>query len=82
MQCEICDAIRRLGLDPAAHDLWYCSNSHSVRSYSSGSPFRRFLVRKSVVEHEVRRLLSQASRHLPRLHLCPAYRQRIIKLGL
>jgi hypothetical protein len=31
MKCEICKTIEKLGLDPAAHDLWVCSNEVTHR---------------------------------------------------
>lgn len=31
MKCEICKTIDRLGLDPATHELWMCSDSRSPR---------------------------------------------------
>jgi ribosomal protein L37AE/L43A len=82
MQCEICETIKRLGLHPSAHDLWYCSECHTAWAYSARLRFRRLTLRTGVWKHEIRHLLSQVSRHLPRLHVCPAYRQRIIRLGL
>lgn len=81
MQCEVCDAIERLGLDPSAHDLWFCSAPHTAWSPSSRPSFRRLFSIRASWQHEVRRVLSQVSRHFPRLHMCPAY-QRIIRLGL
>ncbi|HZD95273.1 MAG TPA: hypothetical protein VE133_13520 [Candidatus Sulfotelmatobacter sp.] len=27
MKCEICRAIERLGLEPSAHELWYCPDA-------------------------------------------------------
>jgi hypothetical protein len=31
MKCEICKTIDKLGLDPAAHELWSCADSKSPR---------------------------------------------------
>ena len=31
MKCEICKTIDKLGLDPAAHDLWICADAKSPR---------------------------------------------------
>jgi hypothetical protein len=31
MKCEICKTIEKLGLDPAAHELWACADSRSPR---------------------------------------------------
>ena len=81
MQCEVCDAIRRLGLDPSAHDLWFCSAPHPAWSSATRQRLNRFFSIKVTWQYQARRLL-HAFRHLPRLHPCPAYRQRIIRLGL
>ncbi len=31
MKCEICKTIEKLGLDPRAHEIWVCADSHSPR---------------------------------------------------
>jgi hypothetical protein len=31
MKCEICKAIKKLGLDESAHDLWVCADVKSPR---------------------------------------------------
>jgi hypothetical protein len=33
MKCEICKTIEKLGLDPAAHELWACADSKSPRLF-------------------------------------------------
>ena len=81
MHCEICDAIKRLGLDSSAHDLWFCSE-HPTWAYSRRPRSNRFLAKRAVWQPEIRHVFSEICRHFPRLHLCPAYRQRIIRLGL
>ncbi|HEY3767666.1 MAG TPA: hypothetical protein VGN44_03245 [Candidatus Angelobacter sp.] len=31
MKCEICKAIKKLGLDESAHDVWVCADAKSPR---------------------------------------------------
>jgi hypothetical protein len=33
MKCEICKTIEKLGLDPAAHELWICADAKSPRLF-------------------------------------------------
>jgi hypothetical protein len=80
MHCEICETIKRLGLDRSAHDLWFCSESRTCCPARPGSP--RLLLRAAKWQHAALHLLAQIPGHLLRFHVCPTYRQRIITLGL
>ena len=31
MKCEVCKAIKKLGLDESAHDLWLCADQKSPK---------------------------------------------------
>ena len=85
MQCEICNTIRRLGLDPSAHDLWFCSEAHSADLAShSRSALNEFLLKAAMLQRGIYHVLVQASRYLAGTgsHHLPAYRRRYIRLGL
>lgn len=85
MQCEICNAIRRLGLDPSAHDLWFCSEppSPDLESHPR-SGLNGFLLKAEMLQRGIYHVLLQASHYLigsGSNHL-PAFRRRYIRLGL
>lgn len=82
MQCEICNAIRRLGLDPSAHDLWFCSETRSASHSPSG--LNGFLLKAAMLQRGIYHVVLQASRYLAPAssHHFPAFRRRYIRLGL
>jgi len=85
MQCEICKAIIRLGLDPSAHDLWFCSEAHPADSACrSNSGLNRILLQTAMLQRGISHFISQLSRYLAGTgnHHFPAFRRRYIRLGL
>lgn len=84
MQCEICDAIKRLGLDPSVHDLWYCCEFQPAGlQRCSLVLLNAFLRKAATLQRVIFHSLFQAAQHLlgGGLH-APAYRRRYITLGL
>lgn len=85
MQCEICNTIRRLGLDPSAHDLWFCSEARSANFTShSRSGLNGFLLKVAMLQRGIYHAIVEASRYLAGTgsHHLPAFRRRYIRLGL
>jgi hypothetical protein len=85
MKCEICNAIERLGLDPSAHELWFCADSQKVaRKVSLLDKLAHFTVsaaslHRIAADHLMEHLGSAVGAGI---HHLPAYREHYIKLGL
>jgi hypothetical protein len=85
MKCEICNAIERLGLDPSAHDLWFCCGiepapvRHSLRV-----TLEQFAVKAAVLHRIVADVLVERCRQVLDIgiHHLPSYRQHYTTLGL
>ena len=84
MQCEICNAIRRLGLDPSAHDLWFCSEARPADlAAPSHQGLNGVLLQAAMLQRGIYHLVLQASRYLAGTgNHHPACRRRYIRLGL
>jgi hypothetical protein len=85
MKCEICNAIERLGLDPSAHDMWYCSeDSQPVSRRSAHARLETIIVKAAVLPRVACDLLIEGWRHLFGfgVHRLPACRRHYITLGL
>jgi hypothetical protein len=85
MKCEICNAIERLGLDPSAHDLWYCSeHGQSGSGRSSNARLETILVKAAILPRVACDVLVEGCKHLVGfgVHSLPAYRRHYITLGL
>ncbi len=85
MKCEICNAIERLGLDPSAHDLWYCSapERHTPGRLTRAT-VETFLVEAALLPRVACDLLIVGCKHLlvAGMHSLSAYRRHYITLGL
>lgn len=85
MKCEICDTIERLGLDPSAHELWFCSAVQPAPAKQSLRATLEILALKAAVLHRfatevlIQRLAQLAGAGI---HNRRAYRQHYITLGL
>ena len=85
MKCEICNAIERLGLDPSAHDLWYCSEPAQPDSgRRAHAKLETILLKAATLHRAACDLLAQGCKHLVGygVHSRPAYRRHYITLGL
>ena len=85
MQCEICNTIERLGLDPSAHDLWFCCDPKPVVSTcTSRSRLGEFLLRSAVRFQLAYSQFLDRKQHWIELSLrnVSSLRQHYITLGL
>jgi hypothetical protein len=85
MKCEICKTIERLGLDPSAHELWFCSERYSVPlKVPLAARIAHVTVRAASLHRIVADFLVEHLREAigAGLHTLPAYREHYIKLGL
>jgi hypothetical protein len=85
MKCEICNAIERLGLDPSAHDLWYCSEPAETDSgRRAHAKLETILLKAATLHRAACDLLAQGCKHLVGygVQSRPAYRRHYITLGL
>ena len=81
MNCEVCKAIERLGLDASAHDWWFCADGRVMTRQSISEKGerphhnrRRAAVR--VIRQQFRRALNAMAGSLP------AHRQHYVTLCL
>jgi hypothetical protein len=85
MQCEICNTIERLGLDPSAHDLWFCCDPKpAVSTCSLRSHLREFVLNCAVRRQLAYSQVLDRRKHWIELSLrnFSSLRQHYITLGL
>jgi hypothetical protein len=85
MKCEICSIIEKFGLDPSAHDLWFCSG---VKPVPVKQPLRAtlatFVVKAAMFHRLAAEVLMQRLGQLAGagIHSLRTYREHYITLGL
>lgn len=85
MKCEICNTIERLGLNPSAHDMWFCSAcEQTISKRSRRETLETLVVKAAMFPRLACDLLVDRCRQLldAGVHSLPAYRRHYITLGL